>query len=92
MRRFGFLFVQCASVSDHGTVGTLHLEELDDERRASGDNLRWKVAEGAVLYAHDGKLTAQGQLERQTVQVRVVIQVQVLKVLQCACGLDRERL
>lgn len=79
-------------VSDHGAVGTLHLEELDDEGRASGDDLRWEVAEGAVLYAHDGQLTAECQLERQTVQVRVVVQVQVLQVLQCTCGLERERL
>lgn len=88
----GFPLLRCASVSDHGPVGTLHLEELDDEGRASSDDLRREVAEGAVLDAHDGQLAAQGQLERQTVQVRVVVQVQVLQVLQCACGMDRGRL
>ncbi len=49
------------------------------------------MAEGAVLYAHDGQLAAERQLERQTVQVRVVVQVQVLQVLQSTCGLERNK-
>lgn len=67
---------------DHGAVGALHLQELDDKGGASGNNLRGEVAERAVLNAHDGQLAAEGQLKGQTVQVGVVIQVQLLKVLQ----------
>lgn len=69
--------------SDHGTVGSLHLEELDDEGGASRDNLGRQVAEGTVLDAHDGQLAAEGQLEREAVQVGVVVEVQFLQVLQC---------
>lgn len=69
--------------SDHGTIWSLHLEELDDEGGASSDNLGRQVAEGTVLNAHDGQLAAEGQLEREAVQVRVVIEVQFLQVFQC---------
>lgn len=69
--------------SDHGTVWSLHLEELDDEGRASRNNLGRQVAEGTVLDAHDGQLAAEGQLEREAVQVGVVVEVQFLQVLQC---------
>lgn len=41
------------------------------------------MAEGTVLYAHDGQLAAEGQLEREAVQVGVVVEVQFLQVLQC---------
>lgn len=74
--------------SDHGTVRALHLEELDDEGRAAGDDLRWELAEWAVLDAHDGQLAAQRQLERQPVQVWVIVQVQFLQVLQGAWGTE----
>lgn len=69
--------------SDHGTVRSLHLEELDDEGGAPRHNLGRQVAEGTVLDAHDGQLAAEGQLEREAVQVGVVIEVQFLQVLQC---------
>lgn len=72
------------SCSDHGTVWSLHLEKLDDEGGASCDNLGWQVGEGTVLDAHNGQLAAKGQLEREAVQVGVVIEVQFLQVLQCA--------
>lgn len=39
--------------SDHGTVGALHLEELDDEGGPPSHDLGGQVAEGAVLNAHD---------------------------------------
>lgn len=70
--------------SHHGTVRSLHLEELDDEGGAPGDNLGRQVAEGTVLDAHDGQLAAEGQLKREAVQVGVVVEVQLLQVLQSA--------
>lgn len=70
--------------SDHGTIWSLHLEELDDEGGAPCDNLGRQVAEGTVLDAHDGQLAAEGQLKWEAVQVGVVIEVQLLQVLQCA--------
>lgn len=70
--------------SDHGTVRALHLEELDDEGRAAGDDLRRELAQRAVLDAHDGQLAAERQLEGQPVQIGVVVQVQFLQVLQSA--------
>lgn len=69
--------------SDHGAVRPLHLQELNDEGGASGDDLRRQVAEGTVLDAHDGQLAAERQLEREAVQVGVVVEVQFLQVLQC---------
>lgn len=74
---------QDCGLSDHGTVGPLHLEELDNEGGAPGDDLRGQMAERTVLDAHDGQLAAQGQLKREAVQVGVVIEVQLLQVLQC---------
>lgn len=70
--------------SDHGTVRPLHLEELDDEGRTASDDLRRELAQRAVLDAHDGQLAAQRQLEGQTVQVGVIVQVEFLQVLQSA--------
>lgn len=70
--------------SNHGTVWSLHLEELDNEGRPSRDDLRRQVAERTVLNAHDGQFTAQCQLEWQAVQVGVVIEVQLLQVLECS--------
>ena len=64
----------------------MHLKELDDERGASGDDLGRQVAQGTVLDAHDGQLAAEGQLEREAVQVGVVVEVQFLQVLQCTWG------
>lgn len=75
--------------SDHGTVGSLHLEELDDEGGPPRHDLGRQVAEGTVLDAHDGQLAAEGQLEREAVQVGVVVEVQLLQVLQCACRRTR---
>lgn len=72
--------------SDHGTVRSLHLQELYDERGATCDNLRWQVGEGTVLYAHYGQLAAEGQLKWEAVQVGVVVEVQLLQVLQRAYG------
>lgn len=71
------------ALSDHGPVGPLHLEELDNEGGAPGDDLRGQMAERTVLDTHDGQLAAQGQLKREAVQVGVVIEVQLLQVLQC---------
>lgn len=70
--------------SDHGTVGSLHLEELDDEGRASCHNLSRQMSEGTVLNAHDGQLAAEGQLKREAVEVGVIVEVQFLQVLQCS--------
>lgn len=64
--------------SHHGTVRSLHLEELDDEGGASCDDLGRQVAEGTVLDAHDGQFAAEGQLEGEAVQVWVVVEVQFL--------------
>lgn len=61
--------------SDHGTIWSLHLEELNDEGGASRDNLGWQVAERTVLDAHDGQLAAEGQLKWEAVQVGVVVEV-----------------
>lgn len=63
-------------VSNHGTIWTLHLEELNDERRAPSNNLRWKVTEWTVLDTHDGKLAAKSQFKGKAVQVGVVVQIQ----------------
>lgn len=41
------------------------------------------MAERTVLDAHDGQLAAEGQLEREAVQVGVIVEVQFLQVLQC---------
>lgn len=79
-------WARAALGSDHGTVWSLHLEELDDEGGAPRDNLGRQVAEGTVLDAHDGQLAAEGQLKREAVQVGVVVEVQLLQVLQCAWG------
>lgn len=70
--------------SHHGTVGSLHLKKLDDEGGPPCDDLGRQVAEGTVLDAHDGQLAAERQLEREAVQVGVVVEVQLLQVLQRA--------
>lgn len=81
LRRTG---IELLSSSDHGAVRSLHFKELDDEGGAPRHNLGRQVAEGTVLDAHDGQLAAQGQLEREAVQVGVVVEVQLLQVLQGA--------
>lgn len=75
---------RAAPSSHHGPVRPLHLQELDDVGGSSRDDLGRQVAEGTVLDAHDGQLAAEGQLEREAVQVGVVVEVQLLQVLQCA--------
>lgn len=81
LRRTG---IEPLSSSDHGAVRSLHFKELDDEGGAPRHDLGRQVAEGTVLDAHDGQLAAQGQLEREAVQVGVVVEVQLLQVLQGA--------
>lgn len=80
-----FIHLQDSYPSDHGTIRSLHFEELDDKRRSPCNNLSWKGIEWTVLNAHYRQFTAEGQFKRKAVQVRVVIQIQFFQILQCTC-------
>ena len=52
---------------------------------SSVDNMRGQSSERAALYTHESQLLAESQLIGQGLQVRVVIDVEFLEVLQCSC-------
>ena len=52
---------------------------------SSVDNMRGQSSERAALYTHESKLLAESQLIGQRLQVRVVIDIEFLEVLQCSC-------
>ena len=66
-------------------VHVWHVLYLYDERGPATNNLRRDLTEWAVLYAHDLQVWAECQLKGQIVQVRVVIDVQRLKLAKGTC-------
>lgn len=66
----------------HYTARTCVRRHLYDQRGSALHDLRWYLTEWAVLYRHDLQAGAQGELEREIVQHRVVVDVQTLKRLK----------
>ncbi len=59
--------------------------DLYDEGGSTEHDLLRDLGERAVLDAHDLQVGAERQLEGEVVQVRVVIDVQLLQLLQRTC-------
>lgn len=68
-------------IENYGCVIEPH---RDDKTRSTGDYFCRDLVQGTIFDRHDLQLGAESQLKGQGLQVRIVVDVQRLQVLQAA--------